>query len=89
MECVYSLISDSIRLKLFVCVCVCMQDVVTDILIAIQFYNNGEMAFFGICISIFIIASLCYTTLFIYLYCDHAAWHDNKYVCVYKKTMTE
>ena len=49
-------------------------DVVTDVLIAIQYYNDGEMVFFGLCLGIFAIASIAYTVLFLMMYAD--PWKD-------------
>ena len=39
-------------------------DVVTDVLVTIEFYREGSMTFFGISMTILIMAQLCYTMLF-------------------------
>ena len=43
-------------------------DVLTDILITIEFYNDGRDTFFWIAVSIFGLANFCYTTFFILAY---------------------
>ena len=52
-----------------------IMDVVTDLLIANQFYQNDQMVFFWICISIFIIASISYSVLFITIFAS--SWEDS------------
>ncbi|ETO19913.1 hypothetical protein RFI_17307, partial [Reticulomyxa filosa] len=45
-------------------------DIVTDVLVAHQFWVNGHVEFFAVSVSIFFLAQFCYTTLFCLTYGD-------------------
>ena len=45
-------------------ICISIADVTTDIIVAIDFYNNGRMTFFWISLTILILAQCAYAMAF-------------------------
>ena len=45
-------------------------DIVSDTLIAVQFYQEGRMGFFWVCVGILLIAQIAFTTFFVLAYGD-------------------
>ena len=48
-------------------------DVTTDVIVCIQYYQNDRMIFFGISVSILILALIAYDIVFMINYCDERA----------------
>ena len=49
-------------------------DVVTDVIVCVGFYQNGRMIFFGLSLTILILALVSYDGLFVYLYCNESSF---------------
>ncbi|ETO10478.1 hypothetical protein RFI_26898 [Reticulomyxa filosa] len=60
-------------------------DVVTDIMVTFQFYQNGRMTFFWISLCILLLAQVCYSMLFTLFYADHwsTRWRMVAFACIF------
>merc|ERR1740123_984429 len=56
-------------------------DVITDILVTYEFWKLGRKVYFGIAVSIFILAQFCYASLFTIAYGENLRRDRSRALC--------